>query len=446
MCIVLSTTGIPLAVSKVVSKSENQKQIVNFCFKFVTIVSVFLAVLIFMFSKPLANSQGDGRIAICFRLLAPSLVIVGISSVLKGYFQGKMNYFPSAISQVVEQFVKLVLGLLLAVVLVRFNVVYAIIGAILSIVLSEIITLFILILNFKSQKLDVNYIEKIDRKKIIKDILPITITNLILPIASFVDSIIVVRLLRVNFDLEMSIFLYGLDSGAVNNIVTLPTLFSFALASVIMPSFSSDKKNENKFSKLFQLVFLITIPCVIIFVVAPEGLLKILYSDKLLSNGVDGISISANLLRISGIGTLFLAVNQIMSSYLQANDRRLSTIKNLIVGVVVKFVIEIFLLINIDINIYALAIANTMCYFVVFALNFVEVRKFQALKTDDHFFIKICASLMLMLTVYFVLGMLGNNLFVNLLAYMFAGLSYLIGVYLLDILPIKNFVKKKIDI
>lgn len=442
MCIVLSTTGIPLAVSKVVSKNENSKQIVGFCLKFVAIISILLAVLIFTFSEPIAKGQGDQRIAICFRLLAPSLIIVGISSVLKGYFQGKMNYFPSAISQVVEQFVKFVFGLLFVAVLIKFNVIYAIVGAIAGIVLSEIVTFVILIFNFKSHNLDNNEnVENFDKKQIIKDILPITFTNLILPLASFIDSIIVVRLLRINFDAEMSIFLYGLESGAVNNIITLPTLFSFAMASAIMPSFSSKKQGENKFSKLCQLVFLITIPCVLMFIVAPEGILKILYSNRLSLDGVDGIAISTNLLRIGGIGTLFLALNQILSSYLQANDKRLCTIRNLICGVILKFIVEILLLTNIDINIYALAIANTVCYLTAFILNLIEVKKFQTLKIENGFFIKVGASCALMLLVYFVVAMLGQNVFISLLSYLFAGIVYLISMYLLDVVPIKKYKK-----
>lgn len=443
MCVVLSTTGIPLAISKVVSKNGDSKNLVSFCLKFVSIISIVLAVLIFLLSEPLAESQGDVRIAICFRLLAPSLLVVGICSVLRGYFQGKMNYFPSAVSQVVEQFVKLTCGLLFAVVLIQIGLIYSIVGAIIGILLSEIVSLLILLFNFKRQNFDLNNEEVIDKKQIIKDILPITFTNLILPIAAFVDSVVVVKLLRVNFDAKSAIYLYGLESGAVNNIVTLPTLFSFAMASVIMPSFSAKSNVENKFSHLFQIVFAITIPCVVIFLMAPEVLLKILYSNKLSIGGFNGLEISSNLLKIGGVGTLFLSLNQIMSSYLQANDKRVATIKNLIIGVIVKFIVELSLIVNIDVNIFALALSNTLCYFIVFGLNFLEVRKIKKFKLEKWFYPKILASLLFMIVVYFSLSLMSENITVKLLSFGMAGFAYISSLYLLDVFSIKIFSFKR---
>ncbi|MBR1988253.1 MAG: polysaccharide biosynthesis protein [Clostridia bacterium] len=439
MCLVLSTTGIPIAVSKVIAKSEDVKFSIKYCFKFTIIISIILACVLFAFSDILAKSQGDIRIAICFKLLAPSIVIVGVSSVLKGYFQGMMNYIPSAVSQVVEQFVKLVVGLLLSVFLIDWGLIYSIVGAIIGIVVSEIVTMLILLMNFKKKGIKTSAKNTYTNKKqILKDILPITLTNLILPISTFIDSILVIKLLNINFSSEISIYLYGLESGAVNNIVTLPTIFSFAVATAVMPSFSKENQDRTKFSKIFQLVILITIPCFAIFVVAPEGILRILYSNTISSQGIDGLSISAELLRIGGFGMIFLALNQIISSYLQANDKRLSTIKNLIIGVMCKFLIEIIYLPYIDINIYALAIASTLCYLIVFVLNFLQVRKIQKISFEKFFGMKIVVSSILMLLVYFVINSIGKSLFVSFFAYFIAGCSYFFSVYLLDIFPYKK--------
>lgn len=446
LCVVLSTTGIPMAVSKVVSKSENSKSVVKFCFKLVAIITLSLAVIIFVFSEFLAKFQGEKDIAICFKILAPTLIFVGISSVLRGYFQGIMMYFPPAMSQVFEQFIKLIFGLILSSALIKFSVVYAIVGAILSISLSEMISFLVLFSYYKKSRYKRTENEILfSKKEVLKDIFPITLTNLILPFAFFLDSLIVVKLLNVNFDKNVSVYLYGLETGVVNSIVTLPTMFSFALASVVMPNFSRRTAKADNINSVVKFVFLVTLPCCIIFLLDPETVLTILYGERLSNYGLEGIDISAQLLRIGAVGTLFLSLNQIYSSFLQAKDKRFVTIKNLLIGVIIKFVLEIVLVLNINVNIFALALANSVCYILIFIMNKKEAKKCYKIKKEPMFYLKNLCCVLLMLLGYGVISCLGVGLFNRVLTYFVSVGCYFTGVYLLDIMPIKKYFVKKIQ-
>ena len=277
--------------------------------------------------------------------------------------------------------------------------------------------------------------------KIFKDILPITLTNLILPLASFVDSVLVVNLLGLNFSNEISVFLYGLESGAVSTLVSLPTIFSFAIASAIMPSMS-EKCNiinkNNKLSFMIKVVLIIVIPCVLCFIFFPNQLINILYGNRLVEFGINGNNIASKLLILSSFGVIGLTVNQIYSTSLQAVNFRRVTIKNLAVAVFVKFVIQLIFMPFKSLNIYALAIANTVCYLIVFYLNHHQIKKSFNFKPNVNFWGKlfVCNSIMLL----FMIGlfMLGEGLIYSISAFVVGMLVYLSSLYFTKVLDKKD--------
>ena len=423
LCVVLATAGLPMAISKVIAKYRgSEKQVLKKSIAFVSVVSLVLTAILILSSKGLAHIQGEPSIWVCYLILAPTIIIVSLASVLRGYFQGRQNFTPSALSNIIEQFVKLLLGLTLSFVLLRVSLLAAIIGAMASIVVSEVVSIIVLLICFKNSGLQ-SVQTDIKTKEILKDILPITISNIILPIASFIDSLIVVNLL--NFSRPISIYLYGLESGAVNNLVSLPAIFSFAIASVILPNVSGKQNTFNKSFKLnlaIKIVLIITIPCALCFLLLPNQFINLLYGARLSAHGLDGLNIASRLLAISSFGVVFLSVNQIY----------------LLIAVIIKFAIEIGFLWT-GVNIYALAAANTMCYVVCAALNHFCVREIFNLKISNCFFGKIVIANFAMLISLFILLNLKLTAITTLLAIALAGLVYL-GV----LLVIKIYDKKDI--
>lgn len=442
LCVVLSTAGLPMAISKVIAKNKGKEKVVlKKCFMFSAIISLSLSFLLIVFSKPLALLQGKNDIAICYVILAPTIIIVSFASVLRGFFQGRHNFVPSALSNIAEQFAKLVLGLVLTLSLIKVSLMAAIIGAVVSIVISEFVSLLLLWIFFKKHKLKRTEAD-VDFKGVFKDILPITLTNVILPIATFIDSLLVVNLLSISFTREMSIFMYGLESGAVSSLVSLPTIFSFAIASVILPNLTNSKSGFNKNKSLsfaIKIVLIICIPCVLCFILIPNRLIEVLYADRLNGFGVGGLNIAYRLLSISGLGITFLAVNQIYSSSLQAIDQRNVTIRNLLIGVGVKFFIELIFMPSKLINIYALAVANTACYLTVACLNHFEIRQHFKFKFSFDFLGKLTLSNCFMITALIAVMLLGNSWSNTLLSIVVAA-----GVYLFSLYKLKIFNKNEL--
>lgn len=438
LCVILATAGLPMAISKVVAKNKGgEKAVLKKCFLFTSVVALIVALILFLSSKGLASLQGKKEISICYMILAPTIILISVSSVLRGYFQGKHNFVPSAVSNIVEQFIKLCVGLILCLSLLSVSLIASIIGAVVGIVISEIVSLAILILYIKKEKIKSNRFAKVNLKDVVKDVLPIALTNLVLPISTFVDSVLVVNLLAVNFSNNFSVFLYGLESGAVSSLVSLPTIFSFAIASVILPNIANTNcqlNRNHKLSMAIKIILIITIPCVISFTLFPNRLIEFLYNNKLNAFGVNGTNIASRLLTWSGFGVVFLAISQVYSSCLQAVDERFVTIRNLTISVILKFVIEVVFLPSKLLNIYTLAIANTVCYVTVMILNHFEIKQYFKLRINYMFSTKLVFSNLIMVVCLIILLSLRKSIWNTLLAFIVAIIVYLILLIKLKIL------------
>ncbi len=442
LCVVISTAGVPMAISKIISKhNQNESSILKKCLLFILTISSIAMFILVISAKSLALLQGEKELTFCYLILAPSVIFAGVASVLRGYFQGKNNFTPSATANICEQFVKMIVGLVLSSVLIKFGLIAGIVGAIMAIVISEIVSLAILIIYLKKYRLKKDNKTELKVKDLIKDIIPITLINIILPVSAFIDSVLIVNLLEVNFSGGMPVFLFGLESGAVSSLISIPTIFSFAIASVILPNLTTSKKNFNKNLKLtfaVKLVLIITIPCVLVFLLVPNRLIDFLYFNKLNAYGIDGSAIASRLLTISSLGVTFFAINQVYSSSLQAVDERFVAVRNLIIGVILKFIFELVLVPNKLFNIYALAIANTICYVMVMVLNHLEIKANFNLKIGYEFWAKLVFSNSLMIISMVLVMSIGTGSANTVLAGVVSVIAYFIGLMITKIFTPKE--------
>ena len=433
LCVVFATAGVPMAISKVVAKNKNKDgAILKKSIVYISVICLTLMFILLVSSNGLAALQGNKDLTVCYIILVPSILLVGFASVLRGYFQGKHNFIPSAISNIIEQFVKFVVGLLLSLILIKISLLASVIGAMVSIVVSEIIELVVLLICLKKSYKRNNTKIEFSYKELTKEILPITLTNIILPISSFIDSVLVVNLLKINFSNSLSVFLYGVESGAVSSLVSLPSIFSFAIASVILPNIVEGVNKHNRSNKLslaVKIVLIISVPCVLGFLILPNRLITLLYGTRLNSLGVNGVAIASNLLTISSLGVVFLTLNQLFSSSLQAIDKSGITIRNLSLAVVVKFVIEVIFMPSKKLNIFALAVANSLCYILVMCLNYFELRENFNLKLNYIFAGKLILSNAVMVVSLICVLVLGESVMNTILAVLIAVVMYFYSLF-----------------
>ena len=116
----MAQAGVPVALSKLIAENnqlgrrDSGRKVFVYAFCLLTVVGLASAVLMALLSGVIARMQGNPDTTAAFVVVAPALLFVPVTNVLKGYFQGNMNMVPSGVTSVIEQLVKLAVGLTLA--------------------------------------------------------------------------------------------------------------------------------------------------------------------------------------------------------------------------------------------------------------------------------------------------------------------------------------------
>lgn len=119
-----STAGLPLAISKLVSEKtavrdeRGAMDVFKVALVFLLFTGVLSATVMFTTADWLAgNVYNDPRVALSIKAITPALIFVTVVSAFRGFFQGRQEMAPSAISQVLEQLFRVGSMLLLAMLL-----------------------------------------------------------------------------------------------------------------------------------------------------------------------------------------------------------------------------------------------------------------------------------------------------------------------------------------
>ena len=125
MLYMVSTSGLPVAISRMVSASakrgrtlevENIYKIGSMMFG---IIGLICSLVMFFGSDAIAVYSKHEDAALAMKIISPTLFLVCISSAARGYFQGRRNMLPTAVSQFIEAFLKMLIGIAAAFVAVR---------------------------------------------------------------------------------------------------------------------------------------------------------------------------------------------------------------------------------------------------------------------------------------------------------------------------------------
>ena len=121
--LVLSTTGIPVAISKMVSERvvNNNYGGAHKVFKtslmLLSIIGFISFIICFFGAEAIAKAVGNENAEYSIKAISPALLLIPLVSSFRGYFQGRQNMRPTAFSQLIEQIFRVSIGLLLSFIL-----------------------------------------------------------------------------------------------------------------------------------------------------------------------------------------------------------------------------------------------------------------------------------------------------------------------------------------
>ncbi len=381
-CVMLtfSSAGIPNAFARIVSREaaegKDVRGTLRSALRLFCMIGLVCTLLMLLLSPLFSALQGDAVLARCYLALAPSVFLVALIAVFRGYFQGKNDMRPTAASELLEQIVKAALGLFFA---LRFRdePLRAVTYALFAVTASELVALGYLMLCCRSARAPLPmHLPAVPGRRILATALPVMAASSLLPLSQTADSILIVRLLSAHT--EGAVALYGLFAGGALSLVGLSSAVCWGLAAASVPAvsalFAEGREAEGVRRALYALgvTLLLSVPCAAGLFLFARYAAAILYPA--LSSAQASVLVA--LLRTLAPAAVFLPCMQTLSACLTGMGRAKKAMLATAVAVCVKFLLEVLLLRVPSLSVLGAAIAADACYLVAFSLDlFYTVKK-----------------------------------------------------------------------
>jgi O-antigen/teichoic acid export membrane protein len=127
LAIVLSTTGFPVVISKLYAEQkesgdlEKTKRLLFGSFIILQVIGILCFLVLYFGAEAIARSMNDTNLAVLLKVVSIVFLLFPIVSILRGFYQGKGDMIPTALSQVGEQFLRVFTILFLANLLTYMN-------------------------------------------------------------------------------------------------------------------------------------------------------------------------------------------------------------------------------------------------------------------------------------------------------------------------------------
>ena len=458
----ISSMGVPNAVSKLISEKVaiGDHKGAHHIFKIALIsfgtLGFLSSTILFLGAKFIAqNVLQIPEAELTLVALSPSIFFVSISCVIKGYFSGRENLKVTANSQTLEQFFKTVFSITLVEIisiLSGVNTTVMAAGANLATSLATILCFSYLYKYYKNMKKEIAWeikntvnhkATRVRRtlKQILSVSVPMSLTGIMGTINKNIDSMTVVRGLKNFLSSEQAKTQYGILSGKVDTLVTLPMSLNIAFATALIPSISSNKavgdieiiRKRVSFSMLISI--LIGLPFMFCMIIFAEPILKLLFP-----NATSGSFIY----QISCLSIIFIVLEQTISATLHGLGKLFVPTVALGTGVIIKLILNL-LLIPINPEVFILggtsgaAFATAVCHMIAVSIEFKILKKEINLKIDyKKFIVKPLIAICVMggtsyYTYLYLFSVIKNVNMVTILSILIAFVIYGISVVLLRI-------------
>ena len=393
LLLTISSVGVPNAISKLVSERtavgdhKGAHRIFKIAIATFGVIGMIGTLALFLGAGYISDvilqiPEAEATLV----ALSPAIFFVTISSVVRGYFNGRQKMSVTAKSQTLEQIFKTVLTIVVVEIIAisaGANTAVMAAGANLATTLSTFLSLGYLYLYYRFQKGEINQEIKAtvnykpERiKNIIMKILlvsaPITLSAIMSSLNKNIDSITVVRGLKTFMDAASAKVQYGILSGKVDTLITLPLSFNIAFATALVPAVSASiaKNDINTASKRISFSMLVTmligLPCTVGMMLFSEQILGLLFP-----NAASG----SLLLEISAMTILFSVLVQTANGALQGLGRVVVPAVSSLIGLIVKLILNLILIKIPSIGVNGAAIASIANNIVAFVISFYILKK-----------------------------------------------------------------------
>ncbi|MCH1640438.1 polysaccharide biosynthesis protein [Paenibacillus timonensis] len=425
--VTIITGGIPLAVAKLVAEAESSGKpersvsILRTSLVFTTAAG-FLFTFLCLFGAPWVTRYvlTDPRVYHTFIAMCPMIIIVSVSSVYRGYFQGKQDMIPSAVSSIMETVARIIGVLWFSYLLLPMGIAYAAAGAMLGVVAGEVVGMGVLLWQYRrlqrrerlggsmpGDKADdpahtgthdessasVAYPFGATLRRILRIAIPVTGSRLVGSLSYLLESITTARSLAIaGIGVAVATSQYGALQGMIIPLLLLPGALTSSLAVSLVPSLAEAQARGDvktihlRLHQSLRLALVTGAPFAAIMFVLAEPICRLVYNDAAISG----------MLKIMAPFALLLYIQTPLQATLQALDKPGRALVNTLVGAIIKISLIFYLASNPALGIYGAIIAIIINFVVVTVMHGYSVSKTLRYRLPYLDMLKVGAAMVIM--------------------------------------------------
>ncbi len=458
--LVLSSYGLPMAVSKLVSAKFAQKrfkdaaQVFRCALTTAVCTGGIAAFLLYFGADAIEHTfyKGVPGVAIPLRILAPTIFIVAILGVMRGFYQGQGTMVPTAVSQLLEQIVNAIVSILAGYLLIKshkdsvnmsaYGAAGGTLGTAFGAFSALLLMIFIYQINRKSFRRKVRkdpHTRRIPNRQVYEIIamtmIPIIIGQTFYQISAVLDDMMFNNMM-VGKNISANI---ANDLGNFNSsyalLIGIPQGVASALSSSMLPSivasYSTGKRHaiNAKITSTLQTNMFIAVPSFVGLFILGEPIIRLLFSRYDSHQG-------GMMLKIGAAAVIFYTLATVTSSALQGIDKMNTPVKHSCISLIVHIIVVFLLLKFSRIGIYGIVIGNASFPILIFLLNLRTLNREigYRIRFKKIFFAPTICSLFMGIIIYFsyriVYALTSNNLITLFFTFIMAGVSYFGPMYI----------------
>lgn len=456
--LLISSYSLPLAVSKLVStrvakgERKNAYRLFKGAVLFAIISGTIAALIVYFGAEVITVYLVKTPLSIfALKVLAPTLLVVAILGVVRGFFQGMGTMMPSAVSQLLEQIANAIVSVWAAYMLFgygsrigavlgnseQYGAAYGAAGGTIGTGVGALIALLFVLFVFSAYAPVFKRKMLRDRRKgqesyrniffvLIMTIIPVLLSTTIYNISSIIDMGIFKHVAAAQgYEEKTYSTMWGIFTGKYKTLINVPIAIASSMAASSVPSLATAFASRDfpqvrrKIASSIRFVMVIAFPCAVGMGVLASPILQLLFHDAR--------QMPARMMQVGAISIIFYSLSTLSNGILQGIDRMKAPVKNAIITLALHIGVLLVLMYGFDLNIYAVVWANTFFSFLMCILNGAAIRKYIRYRQEivKTFLIPAIASGIMGVAVYGAYKLLMKIIKMNAIA---TGGAILVGV------------------
>jgi stage V sporulation protein B len=425
-------------------------------FGFAAVSGLAAGLIVFFFADYFAAFLKTPFCVYALRVLAPTLFVVAILGVVRGYFQGLGTMMPSAISQIVEQIVNAVVSVVAAWYLFaygakiggvlgdadEYSAAYGAAGGTLGTGLGALAGLVFVLFVFAAYRHVLKRRLRRDRnshvesygvilKVLVFTIVPVLLSTTLYNLSAIVDQALFKNIATLQgYTVDQIHTYWGVFGGKYRVLVNVPISIASAVVSASVPaitaSFASNDMDsvQKKTANATHFSMVVAFPCAVGLGVLASPVMQLLFHDS--------TPLAAHMLQLGVISVVFYSLSTLSNGILQGINRMRVPVTNAAIALALQAGLLVLLMYGFHLNIFAVIWANTFFALLMCLLNGYGIYRYMGFHQEvkKTFLIPALSSAIMGVIVYVIYMVLQLVLKINavstLVSIVIGGFSYFV--------------------